>query len=56
MSSDTMTLDRTGAAAAPAHPGSRATVSRAVGALFLLGFLSYGTGFALVSGQVAATG
>jgi len=33
---------------------SRKTYSRLIGALFLLGFLSYGTGFALVSSVIGA--
>ena len=34
--------------------GSRKAVSRVIGALFLLGFVSYGTGFALVTSVVGA--
>jgi len=36
--------------------GSRITCSRLIGALFLLGFLSYGVGFALVTSVVGAPG
>lgn len=36
--------------------GSRMTYSRLIGALFLLGFLSYGVGFGLVSSVTGASG
>jgi Domain of unknown function (DUF4386) len=39
---------------APAIPNHRVLNSRIIGALYLVGFLAYGTGFALVSSVVAA--
>ena len=49
------TLTRNPAGAEPHGAGvSRKTVSRAIGALFLLGFLSYGTGFSLVTSLTGA--
>lgn len=41
-----------GSAKSTGAMGSRKLVSRAIGALFLLGFLSYGTGFGLVSSVI----
>ncbi|MDQ1673887.1 MAG: hypothetical protein QOC98_2449, partial [Frankiaceae bacterium] len=40
----------------PAHPGSHLWVSRRIGGLFLLGFLSYGLGSALADSVLGGAG
>ncbi len=46
---------RTAAALPAVHTGSRMTYSRVIGALFLLGFLSYGIGSGLVTSLVGGS-
>jgi hypothetical protein len=43
-----------GSSTRPSAMDSRKVVSRVIGALFLLGFVSYGVGFAIVSPMIAA--